>query len=155
MYSKEILMYAKDILESENFQMTKNHIQHGTMTVHDHCINVVKTSLMIRDKFHIKCSDEDLIRGALLHDYFLYDWHIGKAKNPIRLHGVFHPGIALKNAKKEYKLTKRQENIIQRHMWPLTIIPPMWREGWIVTCADKYCSIMETFRIQRAENIFE
>ena len=149
MYNKEIEQYAKDILESDNFQMTKKHIQHGTMTVYEHCINVAKTCLWIRDKFGIKCDNRDLIRGALLHDYFLYDWHVGEAKNPLRLHGIFHPRIALNNAKKEYELTKRQEVIICRHMWPLTIIPPNCREGWLVTCADKYCSLMETLHFHQ------
>ena len=34
-------------------------------------------------------------------------------------------------------------------MWPLTVIPPMCREAWIVTTADKYCSLLETLYIQR------
>ena len=145
MYNEELWKYAKDIIESDNFQMTKNHIQHGSMTVYEHCINVAKVSLYIRDKLHIKCDDRDLVRGAFLHDYFLYDWHVGEAHNPLRLHGLFHPGIALRNARKEYVLTKKQEEIIYRHMWPLTILPPICREAWLVTCADKYCSLMETF----------
>ncbi len=149
MYNEEIKKYAKDILESDNFQMTKKHIQHGTMTVYEHCINVAKTSLWMRDKLHVICDDRDLIRGALLHDYFLYDWHVGEAKNPLRLHGFFHPGIALRNARKEYELTKKQEDIIYRHMWPLTILPPTCREAWLVTCADKYCSLMETLHFQQ------
>ena len=157
MYSEEIWKYAKDILESDNFQMTRNHIQHGSMMVHEHCINVAKTSLYICDKLHIECDDRDLIRGALLHDYFLYDWHIGDSKNPLRLHGIFHPGIALRNARKEYELTKKQEEIIYRHMWPLPIFPPICREAWIVTCADKYCSLMETlhFHEGRVKNTFD
>lgn len=149
MYSKEIEKYAKDILDSDNFQMTKKHIQHGTMTVYEHCINVAEVSLRIRDYLHVTCNDRDLIRGALLHDYFLYDWHIGDVRNPFRFHGFFHPGIALRNARKEYRLTKREEDIIYKHMWPLTILPPSCREAWIVTCADKYCSLMETFRFHR------
>ncbi|MDE7205798.1 MAG: phosphohydrolase, partial [Lachnospiraceae bacterium] len=70
------------------------------------------------------------------------------------LHGFFHPGRALRNAKKEYRLTKRQADIIKKHMWPLTVVPPMCREAWIVTTADKYCSLMETLYIHegRARN---
>ncbi len=151
MYSKEIEKYAADILESEHFRMTRNHIQHGTMTVYEHCMSVAKTSLWIRDKLGIVCNDRDLVRGALLHDYFLYDWHIGEAKNPLRLHGFFHPGIALKNAKRDFQITERQENIIYRHMWPLTILPPTCREAWLVTCADKFCSLMETFHFQKGQ----
>jgi uncharacterized protein len=149
MYEYELMKYAKDILESDNFQSTKEHIQHGNMSVNEHCINVAKTSLYIKNKFNIKCNTEDLVRGALLHDYFLYDWHISDKENSHRLHGFYHPGRALKNAKKEYQITKRQADIIIKHMWPLTLVPPMCREAWIVTMADKYCSTMETIHLHK------
>ena len=151
MYDSELKKYAEDILNSANFQRTKEHIQHGNMTVNEHCINVAKTSLMIKKKLHITCNQKALIRGALLHDYFLYDWHKKDLKNPHKLHGFYHPGRALRNAKKEYVLTKRQEDIIKKHMWPLTVVPPMCREAWIVTTADKYCSLMETFRLHKGK----
>ncbi len=151
MYDSELKKYAEDILNSANFQRTKEHIQHGNMTVNEHCINVAKTSLMIKKKLHITCNQRDLVRGALLHDYFLYDWHKKDLKNPHKLHGFYHPGRALRNAKKEYVLTKRQEDIIKKHMWPLTVVPPMCREAWIVTAADKYCSLMETFRLHKGK----
>ena len=75
MYEDVLKKYAEDILNSETFKSTKGYIQHGNMSVQEHCINVAKTSLAIRDKFGIKCNIRDLVRGALLHDYFLYDWH--------------------------------------------------------------------------------
>lgn len=147
MYEDVIKKYAEDILNSENFKSTKRYIQHGNMSVREHCINVAKTSLAIRDRLGIKCNTRDLVRGALLHDYFLYDWHKTDTIETHNLHGFFHPGRALKNAKKEYHLTKRQVDIIKKHMWPLTVIPPVCREAWIVTMADKYCSLMETLYI--------
>ena len=96
------------------------------------------------------CNKHDLIRGALLHDYFLYDWH-DKTQIPQRkrLHGFWHPGIALRNAEKEYKLTDRQREIIRKHMWPLSVVPPTCREAWVVTTADKYCSLMETIGLHK------
>lgn len=153
MNNSEIRKYAKDILDSKNFQCTKKHIQHGNMTVHEHCVNVAKTSLRIKEFFHISCNKRDLIRGALLHDYFLYDWHVEDKENPHKWHGFYHPGNALRNARKEYILTSRQEDIIRKHMWPLTIVPPMCREAWIVTMADKYCSLMETLHLHRGKII--
>lgn len=151
MYEDVLKKYAEDILNSENFKSTKLYIQHGNMSVQEHCINVAKMSLMIRDKFGIKCNVRDLVRGALLHDYFLYDWHKTDTVKTHRLHGFFHPGRALRNAKKEYKLTKRQADIIKKHMWPLTVVPPMCTEAWIVTTVDKYCSLMETLYIHEGK----
>lgn len=146
---KQIREHAQDILESGNFRKSKEHIQHGDMSVKAHVLNVTRHSIALAEALHIKCEKKDLIRGAMLHDYFLYDWHHADKDNPHRLHGFFHPGRALKNARKEYDVTDRQADIIKKHMWPLTPVPPMCREAWVVTAADKYCSLMETIRIHR------
>ncbi|MBR4731645.1 MAG: HD domain-containing protein [Lachnospiraceae bacterium] len=142
---RQIRAAAGDILESNNFMSTKGHIQHGDMTVNQHCVNVAKLSIAISEKLHIRCQREEMIRGALLHDYFLYDWHVGDAKKPHNLHGFYHPGIALNNASRDYDLTPRERDIIEKHMWPLTLTKiPRCREAWIVTTADKWCSLLET-----------
>lgn len=142
--------YGEDILTSANFRKTRAHIQHGNMTVNDHCVNVARYSLMLNKKFSLHCNTRDLVRGSLLHDYFLYDWHdkeyLSQRK---RLHGFHHPMIALQNADKEYQLTDIQRDIIKKHMWPLSIVPPVCREAWVVTAADKYCSLMETIGVHR------
>ena len=57
--------------------------------------------------------------------------------------------MASKNARKEYHLTRREEDIIKKHMWPLTVVPPLCREAWVVTAADKYCSLLETLKIRK------
>lgn len=83
-------------------------------------------------------------------NYFLYDWHTPDHISPHKLHGFYHPGRALHNAQKEYHLTPREKDIIKKHMWPLTISAvPMCREAWIVTMADKWCSLMETFHVHK------
>ncbi len=143
----QIRKAAADILDSKNFQSTTQYIQHGTVTVNEHCISVAECSLMLSKILKIRCNRRELIRGALLHDYFLYDWHDKDHINPLRLHGFFHPGVALKNASAEYNLTDREKDIIRKHMWPMTIIPPMYREAWIVTVADKWVSLKETLRV--------
>lgn len=146
---RELHLAAGDILSSGNFRKTKAHIQHGSMTVNSHCINVAKCSLAISDALKISCNRREMIRGALLHDYFLYDWHDDEHCQLYRLHGFRHPGVALRNAIAEYELTPRERDIIGKHMWPLTVKPPLCREAWIVTVADKWCSILETLHIQK------
>ena len=140
---------APDILRSRNFNRMKEFIQHGDVTANAHVLRVARCSIALSEYLHISCSRRELIRGALLHDYFLYDWHIPDAENPHRLHGFYHPGLALQNAAKEYPLTNREKNIIKRHMWPLTMVPPACREAWIVTAADKWCSLLETLYIYK------
>lgn len=140
--------HASDIMESDNFKKTKLFMQHGNMPVYSHCIEVAGQSIRISKALGIPCNEREMIRGALLHDYFLYDWH-DKTVERQSLHGFYHPGIALRNAKKEYELTLCEQDIIEKHMWPLTIIPPRCREAWIVTTADKYCSLLETLRLRK------
>lgn len=146
--------YASDILASDNFNSTKKYLQHGSVTVHRHCLDVARYSLLLDRRLGQKCNKRDLIRGALLHDYFLYDWHdkeyLSQRK---RLHGFWHAGTALRNAEKEYKLNNRQREIIKKHMWPLTVVPPTCREAWVVTAADKYCSLMETLGYHKGHGV--
>ena len=148
-FHKLLKEYASDIIASENFRNTRNYIQHGSMPVYRHCMDVADQSIKISKLLRVNCNERELIRGALLHDYFLYDWHDKYRDNYQRLHGFYHPGIALRNAQKEYSLSDREKDIIKKHMWPLTIIPPACREAWIVTAADKYCALLETLKLRR------
>lgn len=137
--------YAEDILESYNFRRTEQYMQHGSISVRRHCLSVAECSIVIEEKLRrlgVRCQERELVRGALLHDYFLYDWHDKYSHG--RLHGFHHPRVALVNADREYRLSARERDIIEKHMWPLTVKPPMCREAWIVTAADKYCSLKET-----------
>ena len=84
-----------------------------------------------------------LLRGALLHDYFLYDWHDPDPSH--RLHGFHHPARALGNALQDFSLDPVEQNIILRHMFPLTPIPPKYREAILVCLVDKGCSLYEVF----------
>jgi uncharacterized protein len=146
---KKICRVGKEIIESDKFKESGAYIQHGSMTVDKHCINVARYSLMLADKLKVDCNKEEMIRGALLHDYFQYDWHDSKISMRRRLHGFYHPGIALHNAALEYTLTSREKDIIKKHMWPLTVVPPLCKEAWMVSAADKWCSLMETLGIHQ------
>ena len=128
--------------ENTRFDETKNFIQHGNTSVYTHVISVAKKSIEIAEKYNLDVDMDSMIRGALLHDYFLYDWHDGKRERWI--HGFTHPMKAYKNAKGEINLNRLEKDIIIKHMFPLTILPPRYLESWIVTFADKYVSAVET-----------
>jgi uncharacterized protein len=51
--------------------------------------------------------------------------------------------IAVANAKKYFSINEIEEDIIKKHMWPLTLIPPKYKESFIVSFADKYLSSKE------------
>ncbi len=96
-----------------------------------------------RGSAHLKV-DYTSCPGALLHDYFLYDWHVPNAET--RLHGLRHPRRALQNAREDFALTPLEADIILRHMFPLTLVPPACPEGWAVCMADKLCALLEPLR---------
>jgi len=140
-YKKEIVKHLSALMQEGPIEENKNYIQHGDVTVFDHCIAVAEYSCRIAEFLHLSVNRKVLIRGALLHDYFLYDWRLGGH----RMHGFFHARAALDNADKEFHLSSIEKDIIIRHMFPLNIRPPKYRESWIVCCADKICAVMEFF----------
>ena len=120
----------------------QNAMQHGSTSVYEHSVNVAYKSLLLVENYRLPVDKQSLVRGALLHDYFLYDWH---QKDPShRLHGFRHPKTALGNAQRDYYLNWKEKNIIARHMFPLIPVPPQCREAWIVCLADKWCALGET-----------
>ncbi|MCL1788763.1 MAG: HD family phosphohydrolase [Oscillospiraceae bacterium] len=144
---KHILSYKDDIadiLGAPEMIKTKDYVQHGDVSVFSHSVAVAEYSCRFARKMRIKVDFRSLIRGALLHDFFLYDWHDDWDK----LHGFKHPRIALENADNQFSLNKKERNIIRKHMWPMTFINmPTCKEAWLVCFVDKYCSLLETFKI--------
>ena len=120
-------------------------VQHGDVSVYEHVVAVAAESCRMADalaRHGIAVDRPSLVRGALLHDYFLYDWHDPDPSH--RLHGFRHPFFALRNAEDDFTLDERERNIIVRHMFPLVPVPPTYREAWIVCGADKLVALRET-----------
>ncbi|MCF0131800.1 MAG: HD domain-containing protein [Pseudobutyrivibrio sp.] len=126
-------------------QSQHNNIQHGTTTMYEHCMNVVKVSVYLDARLGWKAEPKAMIVGAFLHDFFLYDWH---TENPDGWgHSVYHPVRACKNAVEQFDIDKSIQNVILAHMWPWPVHRfPASKAALIVCLADKYCSIMETFK---------
>lgn len=143
---REIAEIISELIAHGRFAEEAEYIQHGTTSVYSHSINVAMISMHIAMKLaavNIDTDKRSLIRGALLHDYFLYDWHVPDAGHD--MHGFMHPYTALRNAETDYELNDIERNIIKRHMFPLTPIPPTTIEGWAVCIADKITATEETF----------
>ena len=131
-----------EIIDDDRFLQEQRFMQHGDVSVYEHSVSVAKTCVLIARKLSLKVNYDSLVKGALLHDYFLYDWHI---KDPShRLHGFTHPKKAMNNAKRDFGLNKKEENMILSHMFPLVPVIPKSKEGLILCIADKYCATKET-----------
>ena len=129
-------------LEKEGrYTATRRCIQHGKVSVYAHCVSVADTACVLAETLHLRVNERALIRGALLHDYFLYDWHDKDAAH--KWHGFHHAAVALRNASKDFELTDIEMDIIAKHMFPLNIKLPRYKESYIVSLADKICSSYE------------
>ena len=113
-----------DLDRTGRLALARAAIQHGSTTVFAHCVKVACFSLFLANKLHLSVDTHALLRGALLHDYFLYDWHEKDAGH--RFHGFTHPDTALKNAQEDFMLTPVEKDIISRHMSR----PAVGRHGW-------------------------
>lgn len=119
-------------------------MQHGTTTTLQHCVAVAYVSFLLAKGLRIRFDREALVEGALLHDYFLYDWHDGAKWH--KWHGFRHPGFALKNAERDFTLSDKARGVIRTHMFPFVPIPPKSREGLLVSIADKVCTVKEVVK---------
>lgn len=79
-------------------------------------------------------------RGGLLHDFFLNKYNINNTHKLL----TNHPIIASKNAKKHFKLSEKEINIIEAHMFPISIkVLPKYKESIIVSLMDKVAWLYE------------
>lgn len=143
-YKRELWKHGGDILRSPGMQLEKTFLQHGDITVYDHSLLVARGCLVLADRLPLRVNRRSLVRGALLHDYFLYDWHEDDPSH--RLHGFFHAEKALKNARRDFELTGIEEDMIHCHMFPLNLRIPKTKEGKILCVVDKACATYETLR---------
>ena len=120
------------------------YIQHGKISCLSHSLYVAYSSFRACEI--LKLDARSAARGAMLHDFFLYDWHVpGYSEG---LHGFSHPRVAHQNAKKHFTLNAIEEEIILKHMFPLTLSPPKKREAIVVTLVDKWCTVRETLHLE-------
>ena len=134
-----------DIISNKKVQQMQNYIQHGEMSCFLHCYYVAYYTYLICKK--LKLDYKSATRGAMLHDLFLYDWHTTSPTdvNEKGMHAWAHPRIALKNASEIFNLNEIEKDVIKNHMWPVTTKFPKTKEGFIVSCMDKYSATIETF----------
>lgn len=127
-------------LEDEQVRSMANFTQHGNVNTLEHCLNVARASWWIAKHFKLRVNEKALATGALLHDFYLYDWHGAGWRHSYR-----HAKTAMENAVQHFDIDEATQKVILTHMWPISITQlPNSREAFIVTLADKYVSLKET-----------
>ncbi len=156
----EWFMLVEDILMNDEFQKRKIFPHHHNMSVWDHSILVSFRSFIVAKTFH--ASEEVCAIAGLLHDFYPWSWIYSeeleeldegiylfelrrKKKGLFDLHGFTHANAASINYVKYFPEleNKRVTNAIKRHMFPLNIVPPRYKESLIITIIDKLNSVNE------------
>jgi uncharacterized protein len=124
-------------------QQMHRFVQHGQVSTFQHCADVSRMCFWLNRRLHLGADERTLVRGAFLHDFYLYDWH---DKDPAhRLHGFRHAQRALENAQRHFALNHKEREMIRCHMWPLNLRSlPRSREAAILCLSDKICALHET-----------
>ncbi|BBO66384.1 hypothetical protein DSCA_03140 [Desulfosarcina alkanivorans] len=136
---------ARPLLELPEVAKLSQYEHHRGKTRLEHVKEVAYLSFLWGKRLSL--DSEAIVRGALLHDLFYYDWlHEGP-----RLHGFRHHNIALKNARQITSLTEKEADIIKKHMWPLTIVPPRYRESLVVSLVDTFCSARDYLSVKKQD----
>lgn len=126
------------LLQNEMVRRLDECKQHFKYTRLRHSMDVAFYSYCLARK--LRLDSRSVARAGLLHDLFFHSegQHSGSLL-------FSHPKIALENARGICQLNRVEEDIILRHMFLLTLRPPRYREGYVVTLVDKVCAAREFF----------
>lgn len=142
---RDFLRYSRELRRSSAVRGMHRFSQHGGTDTYCHCERVALLSYWLCRRLRLHADLGSVVRGAYLHDFYLYDWH--EPDRCHRLHGYRHPAAALCNADRHFSLNSIERDIISKHMWPLTLTKlPRYRESAVVCFADKWCALLETLR---------
>lgn len=130
---------VKKLNEETSFMQLRTYKHHLHTNTYYHSVAVAYVSFYLCRLFRWQCDEEKLIYAALLHDYFLYDCHDGTRSK----HFITHAKVSLENAIRDWEIDELQANIIRRHMFPCTLIPPKYKESVLVNVVDKLCACYE------------
>lgn len=135
----EILLYGQDILSSPGMKEARALPHHRRTCRYRHSVNVARVSLALSRRLGLAVRPREMVRGALLHDYYRYD----RRKEKRRRHLRSHAAMALENAAADFSLSPVEADIIRHHMFPINLHPPRCREGILVCLADKIATVGE------------
>ena len=131
-----------DLLETEEVQSMKQYEQHLEIDRLQHILGVAYLSYKIAKK--LGWDYRAAARAGIMHDLVYYDWRDGETGGWHHLHGYKHPKLATMNATELCgKISDVEYDAIIKHMWPLTLGLPKYREGYLIIFADKYCATRE------------
>ncbi len=134
--SKEFKSIISTYIMHPVFQEMKDFSHHGH-TRYDHSLRVAYHTYKVTKALHLNYKEATV--AALLHDFFTDEVIAEKSINRMR----HHPKVAAKNASKYFSINEKQKNMIETHMFPVTLSPPAYLEGWLLDLIDDVVAIYE------------
>lgn len=139
---KKYIMIISDLINQEKVQEMKLYRQHHHINCFEHCLFVSYNTYLMCKKYNLDYISA--ARAGMLHDLFLYDWR--KRENGRKgLHAFTHGKTAYKQASTFLVLNDKEKDMIIKHMWPVTLVMPKYKETFIITLVDKYFAVAEAF----------
>ena len=142
----------QSFLNDEKILRMKNFKMHRGSNCYEHTFKVVKRSMHHVEISKKKNIDPEIVLlGAILHDYYLYDWREDRSKR--KRHGHNHTQVAMENASRDFNISLEVKKVIGSHMWPINIKNyPKSREAKIVSINDKITALCESLTSVRYKN---
>ena len=138
---KELEDIYQSFLHDERILKMRKISMHRGSNCYIHSFKVAKLAIK-RALRHKKGNLQIILVGAILHDYYLYDWRTDKSK--MRHHMSSHPYAAAENAERDFGIHEPVKKVIQSHMWPVNFSDfPKTKEARIISNADKAIYIKE------------
>ena len=148
---REFVELTRDLLDSDQVRMMGQWKHHGPVTTLDHSLFVAFSTYRVARALRLDV--RSAVRGALLHDLYLYDSR-DKTAHPGN-QCIDHPRFAARNAAALTPLTPKERNIILSHMWPAGGALPRSVEAWTVDLVDTVCASLELSRLCRPSRLRE
>ena len=143
-YDKEFIEIISPIVNADEYIKRKSMLHHEDQSVYDHSLKVAYRAYKISKFFNVNINN--CVIAALLHDFYKKSWIDDPVKKSFfQKHGFVHARQALENYHKVFPefVNEKVDNAILRHMFPLNLALPKYKESWIVTYADKVIAIKE------------
>jgi len=136
-----VFLSAVHDLASDSSVQSMASIKHHDASTLRHSLTVSLASYYLAKAFGL--DETSAARGALLHDFHLYDWRDRRHSR----HSTRHARIALRNARARFQLNPIEEDIIATHMWPLASSFYGCKESFVVSSIDKIVTTGEVARM--------
>ncbi len=130
-----------DLLALKEVQELKQYRHHIVTTRFQHSLNVSYYNYILCRLLRLDA--RSAARAGLLHDLYFYDTKTFTQSGHAIRHSQYHPMVALDNAQQLLPMNAREQDMIVKHMWPVTLQRPKYAETYILTFVDKYCALIE------------